>query len=300
MDIEIENLITQAKKRNLLPRLLFFVLGVFILALNYNIFVLPNNFNVGGTSGLALIFKEILGLKPSTFILICSLILLLLSYLTLGKEQTIRSTIGALLYPILITITEPLAYHLIPYLTFSNILVTVIICGLLIGLANGLIYKTGFTTGGGDIIMQIISRYQHITEGNAQRLINCVIVLLSGFIFGIENIIYSALVILIATALVDKILIGISDSKMFFIYSKQAPKIKKYVLKELKTGITIFDTKGGYKKESRQMLMVVVPNKDYFIFKETILTIDPDCFFIINDCYEVSGGMKRPKYPISF
>ena len=297
MDIDINKVLETVKNKNLLSRFSFFLVGVFITALNYNILVIPNNYNIGGSSGLAIIFKALLGIKPATFILILSLALLFVSFFTVGKKQTFRNLIGALLYPLLITMTEPLAAFLTPYFQFNNTLLTIIICGFLLGIGEGLTYKAGFTLGGGDIIMQLISKYQKIPEGKAQLILNIIIISFGTFLFGIENAIYSVLIIIIATTLVDKILIGISDSKMFFIYSKKINQVKKFVIQELQTGITVFNTEGGYNSEDQQMLMVVVSTKDYYLFKETILTIDPDAFFVVSDCYEVSGGVKQKNLP---
>ncbi len=286
------------KQKKLLNRVIIFVLAVFVLALNYNIFIVPNNFNIGGTSGLAVIIKELFNIKESLFILISSMILLIISYFTLDKKQTYRSIVGAFLYPFFISLTEPLANYLIPYLSFSNILLTIILGGTLLGICTGLIYKTGFTTGGGDIIIKIINKYNHISEGNSQFIANGIIILLGSFVFGFQNLIYSIIVILISALFVDRIILGISQSKMFLIYSKKSNEISKFILENMGTGVTIFDTEGGYKKEKRKMLMVVVSTRMYYLIKETILNIDKDAFLIISDCYEVKGGVKKKDYSI--
>ena len=89
---------------------------------------------------------------------------------------------------------------------------------------------------------------------------------------------------------------GISDSKMFIIYTKKVDELQNILLKNMATGVTIFNTQGGYKGEKRKMLMVVVPNSLYYLVKETILNIDSEAFFIISDCYEVKGGVKKKRY----
>ena len=295
MDKTFETLKKEIVKRNLVQRIVSFLCGVFLLALNYNLLVVPNNLNIGGTSGLAIIFKELFGLKPSIFILGSSVILLIISYFALDKEQVMRSVVGAIMYPVAIMVVEPLAASLSPYFQFQNILITIILCGGIIGVGNGLIYKAGFTTGGGDLIMKMISKFQSLTEGMSQLIENVVIVLLGGLVLGIPSVIYSIILNVICTSITDKILIGISNSKMFFIYSKKTAKIKKFILDDLKSGMTIIHTEGGFKLTPRKMLMVVVPTREYYAFREMILAIDPDAFFVITDCYEVSGGVKKEK-----
>ena len=296
MNLNVDYICRVFKQKNLILRLVIFFVAVFVLALNYNIFITPNNFNIGGTSGLAVIVNSLFNIKPSLFILISSIILLIISYFTLDKNQTYRSIIGAFLYPLFISLTEPLANLIIPYVDFSNILITIIIGGSLFGICTGFIYKTGFTTGGGDIVIKIISKYNHISEGNAQLIANGTIIVLGTFVFGLVNLIYSLIVIIISALLVDKILLGISDSKMFLIYTKKVDELQDIILKNMATGVTIFNTEGGYKGEKRKMLMVVVPNGLYYLVKETILNIDSEAFFIISDCYEVKGGVKKKSY----
>ena len=127
MDMTFETLKKEIVKRNLVQRIVSFLCGVFLLALNYNLLVVPNNFNIGGTSGLAIIFKELFGLKPSVFILGSSVILLIISYFALDKEQVMRSVVGAILYPVAIMVVEPLAASLSPYFQFQNILIYLIL-----------------------------------------------------------------------------------------------------------------------------------------------------------------------------
>ena len=220
------------------------------------------------------------GIKPSYFKYICSIFLLILSYFTLDKDTTYNSVIGAILYPVLIDFVKPFCDLIAPNLSFSNIVITIIIAGTLLGIGNGLIYKSGFTVGGSDIIMKIIHKYQHLTEGKSQLLMNTVIVLLGILVFGIPNAIYSLILLLISTKIVDKIIIGISTSKMFLISSKKYQKIKEYVINDMKTGVTILDTTGGFLFEKGKMLQVVVPTRSYNAFKEKILEIDSNAFII--------------------
>ena len=276
---------------------LVFFFGVLIQAFTYNLFVVPNNFIINRTSGLAIIFNAIFHLDPVIFIYIVDIILLVISFIFLDKGKTYASLIGSFLYPVLITITTPFTNMLIPYINIDNILITVVITGCLLGIGNGIVYKIGFTTGGGDIVMQLISKYKKVSEGKASLTMNIIIVLLGGLILGLANVIYSSIIIIIETNLVDKILIGISDSKMFFVYSKKDIEIRDYVIKNLNAGGTLFNTKGGYNQDDNTMLMVVVPTKDYYIFKESILRIDNDAFFIVSDCYEATGGVKRKNLP---
>lgn len=285
--------------KNFLSRFITLLFGVTLLALNYNLFLVPNSLVIGGTSGLAIIFQEIFGLDPQIFLYIASVVLIIVSFIFLGKDETTKTILGSFLYPFMVSLTAPIATYLKTYLTFDSFLVIVLIAGLLSGLSNGIIYKTGFTTGGSDILMKIINKYARIPEGKSVLYTNILIILAGGFVFGINKMIYAIIILFISSSLVDRILIGISNSKLFFIYTKETEKVKDFILKDLKSGVTMLDTKGGYRSKKGYLLMCVVPTSDYYYFKESVLAIDPDAFFVINDCYEVHGGVKRSNLPFN-
>ena len=278
-------------------KILVVIVGAFLLAFNYNLMLAPNHFVMGGTSGLSLIFESLFGWNPHFFLYVAAFVLLLLSFIFLGLKDTLISSLGSLLYPVFVTITYPLASHASEYISTDNVLVAILIAGIVHGIAYGIVYKVGFDTGGSDILVKIVHKYGKISRGNATLAVQAIVLLLGAFVFGFNQFVYSFLVLIIYTTVMDKIIIGISDSKLFFIHTKEIEKIKKFIIEDLHTGVTIMDTEGGYSHEKSEVLMCVVPNKDYYLFKEMILQIDKDAFFIINDCYEVAGGIKRKNVP---
>ena len=276
---------------------IMFTFGVFLLALSYNLFLLPNEIVLGGMSGLAIVFNSTLGIDPQSFIYVSSGILLIVSLMFLGWKRTKNTVIGTLLYPLMITFTAPIALVINEHLVIEEMLLLVLMSGVFYGFANGLIYKSGFTTGGSDVLMQLLKKYLKLPESKANLIIGCIIITAGGLTIGLINVIYAILITYISSILIDKILIGISDSKVFYIYTKKSDKIKKLIINELKTGYTVFPTIGGYSHTKGEMLMCVVSTRDYYLFKESVLNIDKDAFFVINDCYEVNGGVKKKNLP---
>ena len=289
----MRTVINRCKDKENLKNLFIFLLGLVILAFNYNVFVYPNKFNVGGMTGVATILNYLCGLEPAYFIFGSSIFLVILSYFTLDKNITYNSVIGAIMYPLLLEFLKPFCAFISPYFVFSNTIITLIIAGALLGLGSGLVYKSGYTTGGSDIIMKILNKYQHLTDGNANLLMNTIIVLLGAIVFGVSSVIYSIIILIISTNIVDKILIGISSSKMFLVSSKKYKQIEDYVIDTMHTGVTILDATRGFLFQKRKILMVVVPTRMYNVFKEEILLLDKDAFIVVSDCYEVTGGQKK-------
>ncbi len=295
--MDIKKIYNKIFMKDFFPRFVIFIVGVFLLGLNYNLFLRPNHLVIGGMSGLSIVFESLLGWDPNVFLYISTFILLALSFVFLGVKKTSTSIIGSILYPVFVSLTAPLAELLHYYIFFDNVVILILVTSILYGVGTGLIYKVGFDTGGSDIIMRILNKYCHLSEGKSSFATQILIILLGGFVFGMNNMIYAIIILIIYTNLVDKIMIGISDSKLFFVYTKKWESVEDFIIKELQTGVTLLETEGGYSREKNKLLMCVVPNKDYYLFKEMILEIDPGAFLVIHDCYEVQGGMKRRNLP---
>ena len=275
---------------------LSFVFGVFLYALCFNTFLIPNDLVVSGFSGVAIVTQKLFGWNNQIFIYVTNFVLLGLSFIFLNWKTTKKNIVGSIMFPLMITITNPIADFLNDKLIGDDFLIILLFSIILYGISSGLIYRSGFSTGGSDIIMQIINKYIKAGESKAMIVANSLIILLGMIVFGFDKGVYSFIILITSTYFIDKIMFGISDSKVFYIYTKKVRKIKKLILEDFKTGLTIIPSRGGYSKKRGHMIMCVVGNQDYYKFKERILEIDPNAFIIINKCYEVNGGVKRSSF----
>ncbi len=265
-----------------------FCLGCLLVAISFNLFLAPNDLVPGGVSGFSVIINHLLGINKSIIILGLSLLLLILSYIFLGKNKTRGSILGSLLFPLFVEITSNISE--IIQIDTSQLLLSAVFGGILYGFGAGIIFKAGFTTGGTDILNQIISKYAKVSMGKSMLICDGTIVLLSGIVFGPTKLMYSVIILYLISYMSDRVILGISDSKAFYIVTDEEKKIKEYVIKYLNHGVTVFNAKGGYKKEKQTVLLCVLPTKDYYKLKEGIHEIDPDAFFVVTDAYEVFGG----------
>lgn len=271
--------------RSSISRFIYFILGMLLFSFSFNYFLLPNDLVFGGVSGLSIIFKNIL--DPSIFVFVVSSILLIISYIFLGKEKTFGSAVGSLLLPVFLKIMSFVTDNIDKV---DEVFLAVIFGGLLAGVGIGFVYKAGFTMGGTDIINQIIHKYFKISLGKCMLISDGSIVLCSFFSFGLIKFMYAVVVLYIISTMTDKVLLGISNSKAFYIVTSQVNEVKNYVIVKLGHGITIFDAVGGFSKEDQKVLFCVIPTRDYFKLKEGIHDIDKDAFFVVTDAYEVFGG----------
>lgn len=276
-----------------------FVFGIFLLAMCYHLFLLPNEFITGGTNGLAIIFNKLFNIDPTVFLYMSRIVLLIISFICLGYKKTLPTVLGSLLYPIMVTITEPIALALLKYINTSQVLISVVITGFLYGASSALIYKSGFTTGGGDVIMELIKKYAKVSTSVANFSYSFIILLMGAFVFGFESFIYSIIILLISNHFIDKITLGVSLSKVFFIYTNKLSEVKKVITEEYDSGVTILQSKQEFLHKKGEILMVAVSNLDCYRLRNRILELDPDAFFVINDCYEVNGGKKKERILIN-
>lgn len=295
--MDIEKIKELVLKKDFYKRIVVIIIGIFLLALTYNLFLLPYNLVIGGTTGLSIVVGPLFNWDATIFLYACAIILVILSIILLGIKRTGISIIGSLVYPFFITLTAPLADYLKQYIVFDNMILVVLATGILYGIGYGLVYKMGFDTGGSDIVVRIFNKFFHMPEGKCSLLIQGFVVIVGALVFGITQMIYAIIILIIYTSIMDKIMIGISNSKLFFIHTKELEKVEEFIIKDLHTGVTVLDIEGGYSKQKSNILMCVVPNKDYYLFKEAILSVDENAFFVINDCYEVHGGVKGKNLP---
>ncbi len=283
---KIDNVVNQIYKRDRLIRWAFFLLGLLLISLAYNIFLLPNNI-VYGVGGLGIIFYRTMGIDPSIVIMIGSILLLILSYFSLGSDLTKNSIIGSLLFPIFVKLTGPLAGYI--DLGTTETIVSVLCGSVINGFGLGLVFKSGFTTGGTDILNQIVSKYFKVSIGKAMLVTDGLIISIALFVFGFQNFIYSIINMYVIGVMTDKVILGISESKCFYIITAHETDVKKYILNNLSHGVTVLDARGGYTGNMMKVIMCIIPTKEYFKTKEGIQSIDPDAFFLVTDAYEVSG-----------
>ena len=286
---DFEELIEDIKRKDAPQRYCLFIFGTFLSALTFNLFFSQYNVVNGGSAGLSIIFNHLYGIDESIFILCVSLILLFFSFFLLGFKKTVKTIIGTLLYPLFVKITS----YLLVYFDIksTSFLLIILYGGILSGFANGIILKTGFTTGGFNILYQILNKYLKVSIGNASIIINSFVIIFGSLIFGVVNAIYAVISLIISSIVTDRVLLGVSKNKAFYIITENDKEIKEYILKKLNHGVTVLNVKGGYSNDKKKMLLCVVPTKEYFSLKEIVLKLDKEAFFLITDAYEASGAI---------
>jgi uncharacterized membrane-anchored protein YitT (DUF2179 family) len=265
------------------------VVASLILAVAFNATILPLEIVIGGSSGLSIIAEHMFGVPPFVVILICYAGALICGYVFLGKKKIKKSIFGTIVYPLFIFLTSPLTDYVKSFsLDTSEYLIIVIFGAVISGIAYGLVYRIDCTTGGSDIASQIINKYSGVSIGSANTIINVIIVIIGGFVFGWAKVLYAILTLYIIGIVTDRVLLGMSYSKQFYIITDKDDDVKQFLFDEFNLTVTELDVVGGYTNNTDQILMCVVPTSNYFELKEGINAIDENAFFIVTDAYELN------------
>lgn len=283
---QITNIINEINKKNIVKRYIMLLSGCLIVAFAFNLFFLRYDIVCFGVSGVSIVLKEF-GVDPSAFILLANIFLIIITYFFLGVEEVKNQIVGALTYPIFIKLT----LYVTDLIDFGHLemIVIVIFGGILAGIGYGLIYKSRFSTGGTDVLGLLICKYSKISMGNAMMFVNIAIITIGKMVFSWEIVMYAIVVAYLISIATDKILLGISNSKAFYIVAdKEKDDLVIDFLNTLPgVGCTVMDASGGYSNSKQTLILAVGPTKSYFIIKEGLKEIDDSIFYLVCDSYEV-------------
>lgn len=275
-------------KKNRLVRIILILSAILLSAIVYNLFLLPLSLVTGGTGGIATITHYLYDIDPALMILIISLACCIISFMYLGVERTTGTLLASFLYPLMVKMTSNISTQFM--IDTSDVLLVVLFAGVLSGVANGLMYKSGYSNGGFPVISQVLYEKFQISIAKSSMIINVIIVLVGAFFFGTTNALYAIIYLYINNIVMDRVLLGISTNKAFYIMTHKEEEIKDYIINNLHHTVTTFNVKGGFLEDKRKVILTVIPSSDYYKLTEGIKTIDEEAFFVATDSYQVEGA----------
>lgn len=282
---------------------IYIVFGTFLTGFGISVFMNPARLAPGGVSGLGTIIYHVIEDKTGKtmelglIILFLSIPIYLLGLAVFGKEYGIRTLMGTLLLSLSTFIFDSIFPNgILDYSKESSLWLCTLFTGLTNGIGIGLVMRTGSNTGGTDIIAQILARYTPLGMGNALLFVDGTIIISSIFIFGIENALYSVVVSIIISLIIDRVIVpfGTNYAKTVYIISPKIQIIGEYILKNMNRSGTIIPSRGLFSGENKEMLMTVIPKKDLTKLTRCVKEADPNAFLVIQDTYHVLGEGYQP------
>lgn len=262
---------------------------MFVAALNYHYLIKPAQIVAGGTNGISVLLSSVFNFNSGIVILVVSVATLLLAVLFKEYELATSAVYASIIYPIFV---ELVSYYpnIIMLNNSSDMMIIVIFSAIITGIVGGITCKLNVSQGGITLISQVLHKRLNTSISKINNTINGSIVLIGGATFGINNVLYALIFLYVNRLVMDKIILGQSRNKMVYIITSNQKEVENYIKNELEVGSTIFNTKGGFLKKRRYVIMSTVSNRDYYKLKEGVHKIDSKAFMVITDSYQVKGG----------
>lgn len=282
-------------KREIIWRELKFVgtilLGCTVFSLGFDLFLDPNNINVGGITGIAMILRELLGFGSiGAYFAAINIPLFLLGYKELGRRFFIGSMLGMLFSTVLLDLLTIIPVPKI------DLMLAALYGGGLTGLGLGLVFLAGASTGGSDIMAKLLrKRFRRLKLSRLMLILDIITVTLTGIVFhDITRTLYSALPLYVSALVMDSVIYGLDYSSMALIISDKYSEIVAEIARKLERGTTLLDAHGGYHGDSRQVVMCAIRRRQITELKDLVSRIDPNAFMILQDAHQVLGeGFMR-------
>ncbi|KAA1039600.1 YitT family protein [Macrococcus equipercicus] len=261
------------------------VIGSLIIAISFNVFLLPHGVLSSGISGLALLFHILFNIDTGLLNILLNLPLLILGYMKLQKSMMWNTIFCVIMVSVFLSI--------VPVIQVSdNPLLDVVFGGVILGIGIGIILKFSGTTGGMDIIAILISQRSNVPIGLILTLLNGIIVLSSGYFFDWGIALLTLLSIYISGKTIDTIYT--SHIKLTVnIVTTQGEAIKAALIDNIYRGMTIMDAHGGYSNEPRQVIMMVLTRYELKDVIQICKAIDGDSFIHVYETTEVHGNFAH-------
>jgi uncharacterized membrane-anchored protein YitT (DUF2179 family) len=276
-----------------LGQAVYLVLGSAVMALAYSLFLLPHHIVPGGAGGFAMILNHFFATPVGLTILVINIPLFVVGIKTLGRTYGAKSILGIAVSSLLI---DGFTYVLRLGPATDNRILAAIFGGIMLGAGLGLVFRGGGSTGGSDIIGQVLNRYTNFSTGTAILVVDFVVITAAGLCFGeFELALYGYLNLYLQTRAIDLVLEGLSYTRALFIVSDSADAIARAITTEMNRGATVMSATGAYSQENRGMVFSVMAKREVARAREIVREVDPRAFVTITDVYEVLGEGFRPR-----
>ena len=260
--------------------------GCALFALGFNLFLAPNELNAGGLSGLAMLFVKLTGWgSVGVITAVLNLPLFALAGVKIGKKFFFGSLIGMglsaltldLFAALPVPVTEPLIGGLYG--------------GVICGVGLGIVFMTGVSTGGSDIIVRLLKlRYRNVPIGVITIAFDAVVAILTGVVFKNSSLVlYSGVAIFVSGKVLDAVVYSFDYSKVALIISKEHEKVAVAIMENLERGVTYLQGEGAYTHSETKVILTAVKRQQLADLKQLVVDIDPDAFVILQEAHQVLG-----------
>lgn len=288
------------RKSEILVSVLKTIVGTAIFALGLNLFLLPNNLNTGGISGLAMIVEELLSWTKNPVIekyftvgvltILMNLPLFAIGGVKIGKKFFFGSMLGMFSLSVFIDL-----FAFIPAPS-SDSVVSALYGGVMCGLGGGIVFSSGFSTGGSDIVVRLMKKkWPFVPIGIFTTAFDLTIAVITGIVFkNMSHTLYCGVAVFVTGRVVDAVVYKFDYSKVALIVTKHHEEVAYRLGKELHRGSTFLYGQGSYSHNDTTVVLTAVKKQQLAEVKDIVAQIDPEAFIIVQEAHQVLGdGFAR-------
>ncbi len=267
------------------------ILGCAIFALGFDLFLIPNEMNTGGVSGLSMVLRKILGFgSVGVFQIIINIPLFLLAGLKIGRKFFLGSLLGMSASSVFIDVFSNLPAPV------TEPLLGALYGGALCGFGAGLVFSSGASTGGSDILVRLLKlRYRNVPVGQICLCIDLVVAVLTGIVFrDATKALYTGITVFVTSRVVDAVIYRFDYTKVVLIITSEYQQIAREIGEKLHRGTTFLYGEGAYSGKETKVVLTAVKRQQLAELKELVTDIDAKAFIIVQEAHQVLGdGFAR-------
>ena len=264
--------------------------AVAIIASAVYFFLVPSQTSVSSISGLGIVLSNFVPLSLSAITMILNVVLLIIGFLSCGKEFGIKTIYTSILLPLFLALFE----RIFPdFVSMTNSQELDVICYILVvSVGLSILFNRNASSGGLDIVAKIMNKYLHMDLGKAMSLSGMCVALSSALIYDKKTVILSILGTYFNGIVLDHFIFGQNIKRRVCIITKKEEQLRKFIIENLHSGATIYEAIGAYNMEKRNEIITIVDKSEYQRLMNYINQEDPDAFITV---YTVSDMRYKPK-----
>ena len=269
--------------------ILVFVVASTAFSVGINCFLARNNILNGGFTGIATILNYLFEIPIGVAIFIMNTPLLIIAFKKLGVKFVFRTFLVIAISSVIIDLGAFLPVYK------NDLLLSSIFGGVLSGLSLGIIFMRNATTGGVDIIAKLIKlRHPHITLGKSIFILDAIVIIAGGFVYGnFESMLYATISIFVSAQVLDYVIFGISRGAMIIIISDKNDEIRNMLIGDLDRGVTVLKGQGGYSNQDKNVLLCACYDNQAHKLIKKIKSTDENAFLVVTQSKQIFGNGFR-------
>lgn len=278
------------KRMDTIKDFAFITLGTIVVAAAVFFFLMPSHLSVGSVVGISIILEHFIPVPVSTITMILNILFLLIGFLLIGKEFGAKTVYTSVLMPVVLAVFE----HIFPdyQSVMADPFLDMVCYCLLVSLGLALLFVRNASSGGLDIVAKILNRYFHVDLGKAMTMAGICVALSSALAYDKKTVVLSIIGTYLNGIVLDNFIFGMNTKKKVCIISEKMEEIRSFLINDLHSGATIYDTIGAYDFQPHKEIVTIVNKAEYAKLMSFIAQIDKEAFMTV---YTVNEIMYKPK-----